>query len=150
MHRACLKQKPADIFCMHLCGAGRPVSLTHVLCQFSRYLFFLEAVCTPRDRPPPLPADPQLHLPISHACLCSCRKETSPQLLRLLYSIIHPHDGYARRFGAENQCFGACFCNPAWHQGGCSSAPSTRTHLAPSARSRRAQRRQQKQGKTFF
>lgn len=108
MHGACLNEEPADVF--RLCGAGRPCPRRTSSASFSWDLFFLGATCGAHEEP--LPAGPRLHFPIPHALLCSCGKEANPQLLRLLCSPIHPHAGSARRFGAENQCFGACFCHP--------------------------------------
>lgn len=80
-----------------------------------------------------LPADPPLHPPVSHAHRCSGRRETSqPSAPWAVVQHNAPSRRCARRFGAENQCFGICFSNPAGaEEATAQPLPQAQTSLLP-------------------
>lgn len=58
----------------------------------------------------PHPCSPTASL--THLTPSSLQQAANPQLPGLLNSVTQSRARYARRFGAEKQCFGAWFCNP--------------------------------------
>lgn len=98
--------------CRHLhvlVGASRPTSPLLPSDSFPK-TYFPESLLAHPTTILSHPCSPTTRL--THLTASPLRQAANPQLLGLLNSGTQPRAGYAGRFGAENQCFGAWFCNP--------------------------------------